>query len=475
MDENIKNKSFLDTVSNIDESRKEGLSNTPLATKSKNDFNIINNNINSCIDYFKIRVIGKWTEKDKFFNEFLSALLIDPVNYDSYPFVGGYPVNRIYDEDTFLLGNNEEQKTKDGKYCWYIELKGHGCRMFDLRCKNNGVDSRNAYIQLFKTIFDFRSKGYVIDFYRIDLAIDDFSGLIKINELREKFLKGHFISKLRKRINEEDLEFGKKIESKGFSITLGGKTSRQLCIYDKAAERDSRGYDVFIKDWIRYESRFLHKNADWAAIQIYTALLDNNLAFVSSRLLGGLIEFKEDNNRVRSQLCNVKIWSKWEKFLGTCEKIEYKSQQELEMDITMHKKKKWVVDVPYKILTMVYLIDPKNFNSFLKFCLAKGIARLKNVDLNRVNYHLVSTNDEPLFMDEAKDLVKKYVGSYFDFGDVPEYIQNLFNLTDDDIQALKNNPGNVCDIIQERDEIIRKTNEELRKKKTKNDRSINNE
>ena len=98
--------------------------------------------------------------------------------------------------------------------------------------------------------------------------------------------------------------------------------------------------------------------------QIFTALKNNNLAFIASRLLGGIIEFKENNNMSRKNLDKVKIWNKWEKFLGTCEKVEYKSQQELEMDITMHKKKKWIVDVPYKILTMVYLIDPKNFNSF---------------------------------------------------------------------------------------------------------------
>lgn len=474
MDENIKNNVILNGGSTSDESRTTSMSNTGCATYSKNDFNIINN-INACLDYFKIRVIGKWTEKDKFFNAFLNALLIDSTNYDSEPFKGGYPMFRIYDEDTFVFGNSEEKKTKDGKYCWYLELKGHGCRMFDLRCKNNGVDSRSAYIELFDTIFKFRQKGYMIDFHRIDIAIDDFTGIIKKDELREKFLKGHFISKLRTRTNEEDYEFGRKIENKGFSITLGGRCSRQLCIYDKVAERDVRGYDVDKKYWMRYESRFFADNANWVSIQIYSALKENNLAFIAARLLGGIIEFKEDNKMSRKNIDKVKTWSKWTKLLGTCEKVEYKSQQELEMDITMHKKKKWVVDVPYKILTMIYLIDPNNFNSFLKFCLAKGVSRLKNEDLNRVNYHLVSTNDEPIFMDEAKELVKNYVGSYFDFGDVPQYIQDLFNLTDDDIKALKNNPSNVCEIIQERDEIIRKTNEELRKKKIENERSINNE
>lgn len=475
MNENIKNNVILNGDSTSDESRTTSMSNTGCATAIKSSFNIINN-INACIDYFKIRVIGKWTEKDKFFSSILDTLLIDSTNFESQDYKGGYPLFRTYDEDTFVFGNSEEKKTKDGKYCWYLELKGHGCRMFDLRCKNNGVDNRNGYIDLFNTIIEFRKKGYIIDFHRIDIAIDDFDGIIKRDELREKFLKGDFISKLRTRTNEEDFEFGRKIENKGFSITLGGRCSRQLCIYDKAAERDVRGFDVDKNFWMRYEVRFFNDNANWVAIQIYTALKNNNLAFIASRLLGGVIEFKEKNNiKSRDCLCRIKTWSKWEKFLGTCEKVEYKSQQELEMDITMHKKKKWVVDVPYKILTMIYLIDPKNFNSFLKFCLAKGIARLKNEDLNRVNYHLVSTNDEPLFMSEAKDLIKNYVGSYFDFGDVPEYIQNLFNLTNDDLKELNNNPNNVCEIIQERDEIIRKTNEELRKKKIENERSINNE
>ena len=464
MDENIKNNVILNGGSTSDESRTTSMSNTGCATHSKITFNIINN-INACIDYLKIRVIGKWAEKDKFFSSILNALLIDSTNFESDNYKGGYPMFRIYDEDTFVFGNSEEKKTKDGKYCWYLELKGHGCRMFDLRCKNYGVDNRNAYIDLFNTIIEFRKKGYIIDFHRIDVAIDDFNGIIKRDELRDKFLKGHFISKLRTRTNEEDFEFGRKIENKGFSITLGRRCSRQLCIYDKVAERDNRGFDVDKKFWMRYETRFFNDNANWAAIQIYSALKNNNLGYIASRLLGGVIEFKENNNMSRNHMNMVKTWNKWEKLLGTCVKVEYKSQQELEMDITMHKKKKWVVDVPYKILTMIYLIDPKKFNSFLKFCLAKGIARLKNEDLNRVNYHLVSTKDEPIFMDEAKELVKKYVGSYFDFGDVPEYIQNLFNLTDNDIKELNNNPDNVCKIIQERDEIIRKTNEELRKKK----------
>lgn len=474
MDENIKNNVILNGGSTSDESRTTSMSNTGCATSYKNTFNIINN-INACIDYLKIRVIGKWTEKDKFFTSILSVLLIDSTNFESDDYKGGYPIFRIYDEDTYIFGNSDEKKTKDGKYCWYLELKGHGCRMFDLRCKNNGVDNRSAYIDFFNTIIEFRKKGYIIDFHRIDVAIDDFNGIIKRNELRDKFLKGHFISKLRTRTNEEDFEFGRKIENKGFSITLGGRCSRQLCIYDKVAERDNKGFDVDKNFWMRYETRFFSDNANWAAIQIYSALKNNNLGYIASRLLGGVIEFKEDNNESRKNLNRVKTWNKWEKLLGTCEKVEYKSQQELEMDITMHKKKKWVVDVPYKILTMVYLIDPNNFNSFLKFCLAKGIARLKNEDLNRVNYHLVSTKDEPMYMDEAKELVKKYVGSYFDFGDVPEYIQNLFNLTDDDIKELNNNPDNVCKIIQERDEIIRKTNEELRKKKINSEKRYLNE
>ena len=463
MENNNKNRSFSDTRSTADENRATGMSNTRRATPFENDINIINN-INHCIDYLKIRIIGKWTENDVFFRSLLSILLINPINFDS-KLTNEYGFFRTYDEDTFVFGNSIENRTKTNEFCWYLELKGHGCRMFELRCRNEGLDVRSCWIDLFNTILKFRKQNYDINFYRIDIAMDDFSGLIKVSDLKEKIDSGCFISKLRKTKEEETLEFGKRVNSKGFSFTIGGKSSRQLCIYDKVAERKARGVDVDKENWIRYESRYFHENADWAAIQILTGLENNSFGKVSSSLIGGMIEFKESIRRTRDKLFREKTWDKWAKLLNTSEKIEFKSQEKLELDITMNKKKLWMVNVPYKILTMIYLVDPSNFIYFINLCLLKGIGKLGKNDLQRVNYDLVACNKKPLYYDEAKDLVINYVNNKIHFGDVPEYIQQLFNLTSSDIKEIENNPDIACDILLEREELIKRTNQELKKKR----------
>ena len=104
-----------------------------------------------------------------------------------------------------------------------IELKGQGCREFEARNPD-------------KTWFDvikFFKLGYQGNLKRIDIAIDDFDGLIKYEWLEDKLDRKQFSSVFR---DHNVTHHGSK--EKGRSLSLGShSSSMQLMIYEKDKEQ----------------------------------------------------------------------------------------------------------------------------------------------------------------------------------------------------------------------------------------------
>ncbi len=402
------------------------LSNTGRATPK--------NNFSTCIDYFKIRVAGAFFNDDDFVINLFKLLYLDRRNFDSSPGKGGYKIFLEFDEETFLMSGNEKSKLKDGNDCYFIELKGQGCRMLEQRFLLNNVEAYRGWYELFEYLFKVNESGArEIKIKRIDATLDDFTGEITQEELEEKYLKHHWTSRSRSFKLEKSVEFEnlknhiKYSKNDGWSLTHGGKTSRQLCIYNKKAERKARGYDAFVDKWLRYESRFLDENGDWAFLKLLNGLKVNNFSKVVCSLIGGIIEFKEDNDSDIAHMCRVPIWSKWDKLLQNAGSIKYVAQEKVEEDITMNKKKIWLVTSPYKLLCMAFMSDPDNFSLFLSYMMKKALKRMKKLDYKRVNYHRHEIGLEMMQVHELDKIVKEYFDlENAEFGRLPLYMQKYF-------------------------------------------------
>ena len=366
----------------------DGLSNTRRTTP-----NTINTS--SCHDYIKVRVdglidipnsiqdINNAEEKHKdysFILELCSILLLDVYDYHAEEGgKAGYLQFITYDEDICIFGGRQSERNADGQFYSYIELKGHALRMFEKRCLEQNKDVFSQYCDLFEFFnkcATLPSLGINLEFLRLDYTIDDYSNYISIRELQNKLRKGHYISKCKSlkqnldytkdssnELIEEDDQIKEISSNIGWSCYLGGRTSRQLNIYDKAAERTDKGYSVITEHWLRYEGRFYHDNAKTAFSFFYKNVYHprDSSKFESSvgYLLRQIIIFKEDNEEDEQHQYRVEDWHKWNQLTNSDADMDFVVQYSKEQDLSFNKSKSWLIKSPYMNLTLEFLVESK--------------------------------------------------------------------------------------------------------------------
>lgn len=357
----------------------DGLSNTRRGTPKTT----------TCIDYFKFRVDGNIelpkTEEEyrydengyfEFIRELCKILLLDifkrvdePVGFLKYRFFS------TFDEDVTIYGGRASEATEDGITRSYVEIKGHGLRMFELRCLESDVDVFEQYCKLFEFCYKYSVHfERNLKMLRIDTTLDDFSNLIKIVDIQEKLRKGYYVSNCRTtRFNldyEKDTnnfyDNDKIIEmskNDGWTFYIGGRTSRQLCIYDKKAEREEKGNSVIADSWVRYEGRFYQQNAQAAFLSLYINVfkykVTDRFSNCICELIGKIIEFKEDNTSDSSHQYRERTWSKWNELLNGAKVGKFNIQADLEKDISFKKSKNWLINSPYMNITLEFLVEVK--------------------------------------------------------------------------------------------------------------------
>ena len=185
----------------------------------------------------------------------------------------------------------------------HLELKGEGCREFEVRCKEKSWEN------LIMFLVQLNAK-----FKRIDIAIDDYSGdAITLDYLYEKVKKHYFTSVFKSN--------PKPIGTLEDGLTLQFGTNRsdtELVIYDKLKERISRKKEVDKEYWVRYEMRFRNNNAEKIILMIYRNY--DELMITAFEQLYRLLDIKEDNSYSRREQPRVNTDSKWTSFLNGVEK-----------------------------------------------------------------------------------------------------------------------------------------------------------
>lgn len=362
-----------------------GLSNTPLTTYKKLSQNV-------CIDYLKMRLDSVFSPNSLNGKFLLDTLKVDNQIYDSDIKVNNYSKTYVFDSNVVIATGGEFTKNEQGQETTMIELKGQACREFEARGGN--------WIELFDCFYKLDAKCR-----RIDIALDDFTGLIKKEQLIKKINRHEYVSN---RKNDPVIEYS---ANGGFSITFGKYSDKTLCIYNKLSERKAKGIDVLATDWMRYESRFKDKSGDIAFNEVYIGLAQNKLDVVAKELLKGLIEFKKHNSNYNdTNLYKEANWSLWDKLCNVDDKIKIVNQYKVEASIT--KKINWLNRSASKNRILMELTSPLKFNELDGYFVFTHIPKLKNREIASINYMRKANGLSEITLEEAQSYLEEKYGKF---------------------------------------------------------------
>ena len=204
------------------------------------------------------------------------------INYMLHEDYGHYSYTEHYSlGDIFIYTSADEEKGV------LLELKGRGCRQFESYLL---AQQRSWYDFLMDALVD----GGVMK--RIDLAINDHTGILDIPELAEKCRKREYIGKSRSykfyqsgeliKHREDDREY------MGRTLYLGSlKSDVYFCIYEKDYEQYVKlGTPLDEADIInRFEIRLRNERAYYAVRDLLTYYDAGRPLFLSSTSMCGLL------------------------------------------------------------------------------------------------------------------------------------------------------------------------------------------
>lgn len=197
------------------------------------DCNFTTNKI--IFDYFSFTI--KTDGEDITPEDVISMLGLDGVNFIETYGSKGFRNRYYYDGVSIMFG---------GRDLIWCEMSGQGCRVYEQYgcCDWYGLS--------YQVLSDDRCH-----MTRLDIAYDDFNGLIDIDKIYSDVQSGNWVSRCKKIRCETSFE---RDSRNGICITAGEKGSNISCrIYDKAAER---GRSEEIPHWVRCEIQLRHEHSN---------------------------------------------------------------------------------------------------------------------------------------------------------------------------------------------------------------------
>lgn len=241
-------------------------------------------------------------------------------------------------------------------------------------------------IGLIRRVIDWDGK-----FTRLDIAFDDFDGLLDIDEMHRKIKAGELVTRWRKVKRIDGGKVGDD-EKTGDTINIGSRSSESfLRIYDKKLETEARGKTVEnIDNWVRVEIELKGEKSD-----VFSRLLADTAvtsvitpAVLCSELLYGLIDFKEtdfsgDTNKSRWETSD---W--WRDFIQVSSKLTLSLPK---TEKTLDDSKNWVKKAVSSTLGMIVLSkdDDKDVSGydFIMSCIIMGADKMSKTQRRRLNLY----------------------------------------------------------------------------------------
>jgi len=226
-----------------------------------------------------------------------------------------------------------------------------------------------------------RARDWGAKVTRLDLAFDDFGGILNIDTIFGCLKSGDVVTRFKKFSRVEGMQAGVP-ERIGHTVNVGSRSSNSyIRIYDKLAEQLSKNQDVTgIDSWTRVEIELKKERAN--AMSDLLAGCAEGLSDVSpgtlcASVLLGLIDFKirnyEDENKSRWA---TTAW--WHEFVGSVEK---KSLSKAREQKTVERSKMWVRNQVATTLTIILLsetdVDEETGYDFIMQCAKDGEKKLQ--------------------------------------------------------------------------------------------------
>lgn len=248
------------------------------------------------IDYIRIRFP---TIDAKFVVNNILKLKFEYMIHEDYGFYS-------YSEH-YVIGNIFVLVSQDIEKGVLIELKGQGCRQFE-----------NFLLAQHRSWYDFLLDALLAGgvMKRIDLAINDMTGILDIKELTDKCNNEECISVFRSFKSYRSGELVRKNEKIGMGNTLyigSLKSEVYFCIYEKDYEQyiklDIPIDEAKIKN--RFEIRLKNERAYHAVVDL---LANRDVEKTAFSIINRYIRFVDkDSNKSR---CEWKINEHWSYFIG---------------------------------------------------------------------------------------------------------------------------------------------------------------
>ena len=207
----------------------------------------------------------------------------------------------------FNLSAEEKEELNNNDFVW-LEMSGQGCRAFETYSNGN-------YELLFELA---RKDPENIHITRLDIALDDMTGVLDIDTICNETREEHFTSRIKK--------YQSIYSNGGNAVYFGSKQSNIFIrIYDKAQER---GYDSNDFHWIRLEIQLRDVNAMRFVSFLETDLLQN----LYKSLLANYLAFRVPTNDSNKRRWPEAKW--WTSFINGAVPISVWSKPGIEYNLS---------------------------------------------------------------------------------------------------------------------------------------------
>lgn len=205
---------------------------------------------------------------------------------------------------------------------WCVSMSGQGCRYYEDIQKDG--EFVNFWREFLSRLRDLTYRGYAVNVSRIDIAVDDYDGLLDMDLISKSCNAREFVSQFRTAYEQgyNNILTG---EGTGRTIYFGTRKSATLCrFYDKLIEQRQKFRNdpdrlkelSKIDHWIRMEFEFKREQA----VKIVNIICDaDNFGKYYAEIVNAYIRFvNPDDINISRQ--TMKSW--WKRFIGTVRKAK---------------------------------------------------------------------------------------------------------------------------------------------------------
>ncbi|PJO40548.1 replication initiation factor domain-containing protein [Lysinibacillus xylanilyticus] len=346
--------------------RNAGVSNTPARITRSNGLRVlvdwVTASFHSEKNFFEIQELFSLTEL--VINGQKEPIVFEEIHGARYKYAG-YTITYRYSNIEFMYAPDE------GKYL--LNMTGQGCREFE-----------QISVLDYEMLFGMLIGQLSANVSRIDIAIDDFNCIYKVNTIRKAVQSGQAVTHIRTWGTHQRGNVG------GHDLTMDNfylgtlKSRYSINVYDKKMEQEAKNKEVTVPHWTRTELRLKEEYATrFARIialstgndnlgQYVMSFLNNSITFVKKKSLS----FDTNRTRIAENQDNWTHW--WKKYLGEVGKL---SLSQKAPDKSVERTVNWFLTQIVPSMAVLEEVDPEGYGYFIRELTNLGKDRLNNEHL----------------------------------------------------------------------------------------------